>query len=198
MERSKRSVCGIREHCEHRTRAACRAQQDREQVEAFLGEALEDGIIADALIAQSEKESRSFWSVREGHAMDSQLPALVNLDVSLPIGDIGRFATECGAALSQRFPAAHVSFFGHIGDSNLHVAISIGAASEDDLHAIDEIAYGLVQRFNGSISAEHGIGTLKRPYLDRSRSAEELAAMRRIKQALDPKGILNPGKIFPE
>ncbi len=168
----------------------------RERFEAFLGEALEAELIVDALIAQSEKEAQRFWSVREGHLMGQLLPSLVNLDVSLPIGEIGRYAEACEAALLQRFPGAHVSFFGHIGDSNLHVAISIGAASEDDLHAIDEIAYGLVQRFNGSISAEHGIGTLKRPYLDRSRSPEELATMRRIKQALDPKGILNPGKVI--
>lgn len=168
----------------------------RERFEAFLSAALEEELIIDALVAQSEKEVQRFWSVREGHLMGQLLPSLVNLDVSLPIGDIGRYAEACEEALLQRFPGAHVSFFGHIGDSNLHLAISVGAASDDDLHEIDEIAYGLVQRFHGSISAEHGIGTLKRPYLDRSRSPEELAVMRQIKQALDPKGILNPGKVI--
>lgn len=168
----------------------------RERFETFLGEALEAELIVDALIAQSEKDVLRFWSVREGHMMGQLLPSLVNLDVSLPIGEIGHFAEACEAALLRRFPGAHVSFFGHVGDSNLHIAVSVGEASEDDLHTIDEIAYDLVQRFNGSISAEHGIGTLKRPYLDRSRSPEELSAMRLIKQALDPKGILNPGKVI--
>ncbi|MFK0274442.1 FAD-binding oxidoreductase [Ensifer sp. NPDC090286] len=169
---------------------------ERDGFEAFLGEALEDGIIADALIAQSEKESRSFWSVREGHAMDSQLPDLVNLDVSLPIGDIGRFAAECGEALSARFPAAHVSFFGHVADSNLHIAFSEPNGDADTPHIVDGVVYEIVRRYKGSISAEHGIGTLKRDFLDHSRSPSELELMRRIKQALDPNGILNPGKVI--
>lgn len=168
----------------------------RERFEAYLGRALEDGLIVDALIAQSEKETQRFWSVREAYMMGQLLPSLINLDVSLPIGSIGDYAQACEAALLQRFPDAHVSFFGHIGDSNLHVAISVGEASAEDLHAVDEIAYDLVKAFGGSISAEHGIGTLKRPYLGCSRSAEELDAMRRIKLALDPKGILNPGKVI--
>ncbi|MCA1441475.1 FAD-binding oxidoreductase [Ensifer sp. IC4062] len=169
---------------------------EREQFEAFLGQALEDGLIGDALIAQSEKEAQTFWRVREGHAMDRLLPSLVNLDVSLPIGDIGRFAEECGMALSMRFPSAHVSFFGHVGDSNLHIAFSVPDADEESAHQVDAVVYPLVAAYHGSISAEHGIGTLKRDFLDQSRSAAELDVMRRIKNALDPNGILNPGKVL--
>ncbi|HUH48435.1 MAG TPA: FAD-binding oxidoreductase, partial [Mycoplana sp.] len=168
----------------------------RERFEAFLGGALEEGLIVDALIAQSEKDARNFWTVREAVTMDRLLPSLVNLDVSMPSGDIGRFAEACEAELLSRFPSAHVSFYGHIGDSNLDIAFSVDNASQSDLHAVDEIVYALVQRFKGSISAEHGIGTLKRPYLDCSRSPEELEVMRRIKHTLDPKGILNPGKVI--
>ncbi|MFD1327246.1 FAD-binding oxidoreductase [Mycoplana ramosa] len=168
----------------------------RERFEGFLGGALEEGLIVDALIAQSEKDARNFWTVREAVTMDRLLPSLVNLDVSMPSGEIGRFAEACEAELLSRFPGAHVSFYGHIGDSNLHIAFSLENASESDLHAVDEIVYALVQRFKGSISAEHGIGTLKRPYLGCSRSPEELEAMRRIKHTLDPKGILNPGKVI--
>ncbi|MBD9371092.1 FAD-binding oxidoreductase [Rhizobium sp. ARZ01] len=168
----------------------------RERFEGFLGAALEEGLIVDALIAQSEKEARNFWTVREAIAMDRLLPSLINLDVSLPTGEIGRFAEACEAVLLARFPGAHVSFYGHIGDSNVHIAVSVANASEGDLHAVDELVYDLVQKFRGSISAEHGIGTLKRSYLGCSRSPEELDVMRRIKHTLDPKGILNPGKVI--
>lgn len=164
-------------------------------LEAFLESVLTDGLISDALIAQSEKERRAFWIVREGLVMDS-LPAIVNLDVSLAIGDLGRFAEACDAALKARFPEAYVSFYGHIGDSNMHIAVSVAGAGETDLHEIDEIVYKIVARYGGSISAEHGIGTLKRDYLPYSRKPEELAVMRRIKAALDPNGILNPGKVL--
>ncbi|WFU50998.1 FAD-binding oxidoreductase [Sinorhizobium terangae] len=169
---------------------------EREQFEAVLGQALEDGLISDALIAQSEKEAQSFWRVREGHAMDRLLPSLVNLDVSLPIGDIGRFAEECGKVLSARFPSAHVSFFGHVGDSNLHIAFSVPDADQETAHQVDGVVYPLVAAYHGSISAEHGIGTLKRDFLDQSRSPAELDVMRRIKNALDPNGVLNPGKVL--
>ncbi|WP_438754448.1 FAD-binding oxidoreductase [Pararhizobium sp. O133] len=173
------------------------SDEDRERFEAFLGKAFEDGLITDALVAQSEKEARAFWSVREGHLMDQLLPGLINLDVSLPIGQLDDFAGDCETALLARYPAAHVSFFGHVGDSNLHVAVWIEHPSKHDLHEIDAIAYDLVRKYKGSISAEHGIGMLKRDFLDHSRSPAEIDVMRRIKAALDPNGILNPGKVIP-
>ncbi|MCB1444480.1 MAG: FAD-binding oxidoreductase [Rhizobiaceae bacterium] len=165
-------------------------------LETFLGAVFEAGLIEDALIAQSEKESRQFWTVREGAAYD-RLPDLVNLDVSIAIGRMGDFAGACEAALLARFPDAHVTFYGHMGDSNLHIAVAAGSSDEATLHAIDEIAYGVVRDFDGAISAEHGIGLLKRDFLRYSRDPAELALMRAIKQALDPHGILNPGKVLP-
>ncbi|WP_457580627.1 FAD-binding oxidoreductase [Ensifer canadensis] len=170
--------------------------EEGEDFENFLAAALEDDVIANALIAQSEKESRLFWQVREGHAMDRLLPALINLDVSLPIGEIGHFAAQCGPALAARFPQAHISFFGHVADSNLHIAFSTPGSDEHTQHAVDAIVYDIVRRYRGSISAEHGIGTLKREFLGHSRSDAELEVMRRIKHALDPNGILNPGKVI--
>lgn len=172
------------------------AEGDREAFEAFLSSALEDGIVVDALVSHSEKESRDFWSVREGHPMD-RLPALVNFDVSLPIGSLGAFAADCEAALLARFPRAHVSFFGHVADSNLHIAVSQEGADDTALHEIDTITYDLVRSHGGSISAEHGIGTLKRDFLCYSRSSQEIEVMRLIKTALDPRNILNPGKVIP-
>jgi FAD/FMN-containing dehydrogenase len=164
-------------------------------IEAFLARCLGEGLIADAIIARSAREAREVWSVREGHPIDT-LPNLLNFDVSLPIGRIGAFAEECTAALKARWPAAHVSFYGHVGDSNVHICVSTEYAPGEDMHEVDRIVYRALGRYHGSISAEHGIGTLKRDYLHLSRTPEELALMRRLKQALDPRGILNPGKVI--
>ena len=167
----------------------------REAIDTFLAACLNDGLIADALVATSHAQARQIWSVREGHPIEA-LPNLLNFDVSLPIGQIGHYAEACTAALLKRWPKAHVSFYGHVGDSNVHICVSTLYGPGEDMHSVDDIVYGVLAPYHGSISAEHGIGTLKRPYLHLSRSAEELALMRRVKSALDPKGILNPGKVI--
>lgn len=166
-----------------------------EALEAFLGACLEDGLLKDALIAQSHAQAREIWSVRDGYPIE-KLPNLLNFDVSLPIGKIGDYAVACGKALDARWPGSHNSFYGHVGDSNVHICVSVAYGPGEDMHSVDEIVYGVLRDYGGSISAEHGIGTLKRPYLKMSRTAEELAVMRRLKAALDPKGILNPGKVI--
>jgi FAD/FMN-containing dehydrogenase len=134
--------------------------------------------------------------VREGAAYD-RLPGLINFDVSIAVGQLGDFAETCEAALREKYPDAHIAFFGHMGDSNLHIAVSVGPTDEATLHAVDAITYGVVKQFEGSISAEHGIGLLKRDFLGHSRSPEELALMWSIKKTLDPHDILNPGKVLP-
>jgi len=164
-------------------------------VEAFLAQCLEDGLISDALIARSQAQVREIWSVREGYPIET-LPNLLNFDVSLPIGRIGDYAEACTGALIARWPAAHVSFYGHVGDSNVHICVSTLYGEGESMHDVDDIIYGVLGRYAGSISAEHGIGSVKRPYLHLSRTGEELALMRRLKQALDPNGILNPGKVI--
>jgi FAD/FMN-containing dehydrogenase len=171
------------------------AAADGGRVEAALAGALEAGDVTDAVIAKTEKEARDFWIVREGLALE-RLPHLVNYDVSLAIGRIGEFAGRCRDALAKRWPEGLSTFYGHIGDGNLHISASAGAAAGNVEHEMDEIVYGIVGDMAGSISAEHGIGILKRPYLSRSRSPAEIELMRRIKAAFDPKGILNPGKVI--
>jgi FAD/FMN-containing dehydrogenase len=170
---------------------------DTERFEQMLAEALERGIITDGVVAQSAAEAREFWRVRDG---SGDFPRLlwpnVAFDIGIPTRDIGAFVTACGTAIRERWPEARTAFFGHIGDSNLHLNLKVreGEQPEDE---IDALVYGLVRDWHGSVSAEHGIGLLKRPYLGYSRTPEELAVMRTLKQALDPTNILNPGKVFP-
>jgi FAD/FMN-containing dehydrogenase len=170
-------------------------QSGEASLEEFLGAMFEEGLVADALIAQSEKDRERFWKVREGLSLDA-LPRLINFDVSLPIGALDVFSRTVTTALEGEFPGIHVSIFGHVADSNIHLCISAGAIGDAAEHRIDTVVYEHVRQHQGSISAEHGIGTLKRDYLPYSRSAEELELMRRIKTALDPNGILNPGKVI--
>jgi FAD/FMN-containing dehydrogenase len=170
---------------------------DSERFTAALMSALESGILADAIIAQSHTEARALWAIRECTAEFPQFLDPINYDVSLPIGDIGKFVDECRKRFQQTWAGHQALFFGHIGDSNLHVTMdgkSIPGIAHEE---VDEIVYGLVQEYAGSVSAEHGIGIHKRKYLAHSRTAEEIACMIKIKQALDPNLILNPGKLFP-
>jgi FAD/FMN-containing dehydrogenase len=170
-------------------------ERDGARLEECLGAAIEDGEVVDALIAQSEREARSFWTIREGAALDLQ-PYLINFDVSAPTAQLGALAERLKAALTARWPEGNFHVYGHIGDGNIHLSAWVGGTLEQVAHEMDEIVYGEVRRIGGSISAEHGIGTLKRAYLGHSRSAAEIDVMRRIKAALDPKGILNPGKVI--
>ncbi|KRQ96862.1 FAD-binding oxidoreductase [Bradyrhizobium valentinum] len=164
-------------------------------LEEFLGTMFEEGLVADALIAQSEKERDRFWKIREGLSL-GKLPHLIEYDVSLPIGVLDLYAKEVTAALATEFPGIHVSVFGHVADSNIHLCISAGQIDVSAKHRINAIIYERVAQHQGAISAEHGIGLLKRDYLAYSRSPEELELMRRIKQALDPHCILNPGRVI--
>jgi FAD/FMN-containing dehydrogenase len=169
--------------------------RDRTRLEGCLGTAIETGDALDALIAQSEREARSFWTIREGEPLD-QLPYLINFDVSAPTAQLGALADDLKAKLAARWPEGLFFVYGHIGDGNIHLSAWADGTMEDVAHQMDDIVYGEVRRIGGSISAEHGIGTLKRAYLGHSRSAAEIDVMRRIKAALDPKGILNPGKVI--
>lgn len=169
---------------------------DQERFETVLGEAIEMGCVRDAVIAQNETDARALWSVRDasGEFHRTFWPH-VGFDVSIPTGQLGDFVAACKARLQAHWPRAETVFFGHVGDSNVHIAVRVGRDAQPEA-AIEEVVYGLVGEWQGSISAEHGIGLLKRPYLKYSRQPAELALMWRIKQALDPLGILNPGKVL--
>jgi len=165
-------------------------------LEDVLNQAMEAGLVLDAAIAQSQAQITSFWKIREATAeLPTNMHPPVNFDMSLPMGEIGRFVERCRTALDARWPG-HISiFFGHIGDSNLHVSTDASTVG-GDVVGLEHLVYDLVRDFDGSISAEHGIGLHKKPFLNRSRTPAELTAMRAIKAALDPLHLLNPGKIF--
>ncbi|MRT20860.1 FAD-binding oxidoreductase [Comamonas sp. CAH-2] len=168
----------------------------REAVEAALGDAMEAGEVADAVIAQSQTQAKSLWKLREAPAeLNTQMHPPVNFDVSLPQAEIGRFAAAIQAAFDARWPGHHTLFFGHVGDGNLHVSTD-GATVGGACEAVEAELYRVVGAFHGSVSAEHGIGLHKKPFLALSRTPQELAAMRAIKAALDPLGLMNPGKVF--
>ncbi|MDH0381961.1 FAD-binding oxidoreductase [Comamonas aquatica] len=168
----------------------------RESVEAALGDAMEAGEVADAVIAQSQTQAKSLWKLREAPAeLNTQMHPPVNFDVSLPQAEIGRFAAAIQAAFDARWPGHHTLFFGHVGDGNLHVSTD-GATVGGACEAVEAELYRVVGAFHGSVSAEHGIGLHKKPFLALSRTPQELAAMRAIKAALDPLGLMNPGKVF--
>jgi FAD/FMN-containing dehydrogenase len=170
---------------------------DQVRYETVISEAIEAGVVQDAIIAQSQREATELWAVRDSPGEWSKgvhWPQL-GFDVSVPTGEIGALAEEIGAELRTRWPELVAVFFGHVADGNLHVSVRMSGHSIPELD-IENAVYGIVARRRGSISAEHGIGSLKIPFLHFSRSEAELALMRAIKQAMDPKGIMNPGKVF--
>jgi FAD/FMN-containing dehydrogenase len=171
-------------------------------LEGLMQGALEDGMIGDAVIAQSVAQSKQFWALRE-NISEAQAAEGKNIkhDISLPIASIARFVEATDAALQQAFPGVRMVNFGHLGDGNLHYNVSPAAGASDQAllekqDAINAIVYAAVERFAGSISAEHGIGQLKREALRLHKSGAELAAMAQIKAALDPLGLMNPGKML--
>jgi FAD/FMN-containing dehydrogenase len=177
-------------------------QHARDRFEAVLGQALEDGVALDAAIAESVAQSRALWHLRESIPLaEAELGKSVKHDVSIPISSIADFVRKTNVLLQENFPGVRNVIFGHLGDGNLHYNVARGEGqTEADLLALQpriyDVVHDSVQSYSGSISAEHGIGQLKRDELPRYKSAVELALMKRIKQALDPRGLFNPGKVL--
>ena len=171
--------------------------RDEEQFETILNEALEEGLIEDAVLPRSEAEREALWAIREDleHILTDIKPFQA-FDVSLPIGEMDAYMTAVRARVSDRWPDARICFLGHVGDGNLHIAIGSGSALPGDSRAVEECVYHPLQAVGGSVSAEHGIGLEKKDFLHISRSDNEIALMRLLKSSLDPKAILNPGKVF--
>lgn len=168
---------------------------DQTQFDDALAAALTRGMIEDAAIAQSDKDAQRFWEIRDGIGeITPRLYPVIVFDVSLPLDRMERFVAEVDVALEAAFPGIKNLVFGHVADNNLHLAVTTG--KEGDMPEICEIVYAKVGAEHGAIAAEHGIGTLRRPYLHYSRTPTELALMRTLKRTLDPRGILNTGRVF--
>ncbi|MDE2436660.1 MAG: FAD-binding oxidoreductase [Sphingomonadales bacterium] len=173
-------------------------ERDADHFATVLGEALEQGIAADAVIAASKAQAAGIWKVREDiEGLFMATAPSATFDVSLPIVAMDEYVRGLRAAVTERWGAdSKVIVFGHLGDGNLHIVVGPRPWSEEARHQVEELVYTPLKPLSGSISAEHGIGLEKRAWLGISRSPEEIALMRTVKAALDPKGILNPGKVL--
>jgi FAD/FMN-containing dehydrogenase len=168
--------------------------RDDEGLVAALEEASAKGLFADAVVAQSSAQRRELWSLREDLDQLGREGPVFAYDVSLSLDAMEAYVAEVERRLSARFGEHRAYVFGHIGDGNLHLSVGV---HEDGAHDdVDAIVYGALSADDSSVSAEHGIGLLKKRHLSLSRNEAELFMMRALKQALDPQGILNPGKIF--
>lgn len=171
-------------------------------LDQLLTALVDTGLVKDGVAAKSNKEARELWQLREGISESLSATGMPHKnDVSLPIAELAGFCAALDQVFAARYPDWEICVFGHIGDGNLHINImKPDALGKDDFlaktHDADRDMFALVQRHRGSISAEHGIGLLKRDFLAYTRSPAELSLMKTIKAALDPEGLLNPGKIL--
>lgn len=172
-------------------------EADARQFEEALGAAIEDGLVSDAVIAKSGREREALWAVREDMVpgLAAWQPFMV-YDVSMALADMPAFVDDVQAAVRDFHADARLLFYGHAGDGNLHIVINVGEGGAAQEEAVDTLVYDAVARVRGSIAAEHGIGRSRVRHLGLTRSPEEIELMRRVKRALDPEGLLNPGKVI--
>ncbi|PTM98443.1 FAD-binding oxidoreductase [Mycoplana dimorpha] len=178
------------------------AETASRMAEALMAEAMEQDLAEDAVIATSGAQRKALWHMRESMS-PAQKPegGSIKHDVSVPVSSIPAFMAEADAAVTAIIPGARICAFGHMGDGNIHYNISqpVGADKQaflDRWHEVNAVVHGIVLKYGGSISAEHGIGQLKRDELAAIRAPIEIDLMRRIKHAFDPAGIMNPGKVL--
>ena len=183
---------------------ARRADALPDLAQTLLESAFEGGLVEDATIAANERQAEEFWLLRDEIApAERALGPAMQHDISVPVARMADFITEASPLVEASFPGTRVVAFGHLGDGNVHFHVLApagaerGAWEEDDGRRISTFVHDLVTRWQGSISAEHGIGQMKRDELARVGDPVQIAMMRAVKQALDPQGLLNPGKLVP-
>ena len=174
----------------------------REQFERLLETALDQGCVSDAVVAENLGQAKALWHIRESIPLAQAEEGLnIKHDISIPVSRIPAFVAETDALLAREIAGVRLVNFGHLGDGNLHYNVQAPADSDakvflrDQEERVNTLVYDSVARFDGSISAEHGVGSLKTDKLPTYKSAVALSMMRAIKQALDPQGTLNPGRV---
>jgi FAD/FMN-containing dehydrogenase len=176
--------------------------QVQDALDVWLGKVFEQGLAVDGVIAQSQKDAANLWALREGISESlARTGFLHKNDIALPVKDLVAFVNDMQRLLQTRYADFGVYLFGHMGDGNLHLNMMKPQEMTQDAflarcYETDRDVFTLIQKHHGSVSAEHGIGLLKKAALHYSRSAQEIELFRAIKKAFDPQGLLNPGKIF--
>jgi FAD/FMN-containing dehydrogenase len=190
--------CVLLENSDHESELHARGQFER-----LLETALTDGLASDAVVAENIAQARQLWHIRESIPLAQAEEGLnIKHDISIPVSRIARFCEETDAQLRQVIPGVRLVNFGHLGDGNLHYNVQapqdvdMAAFLRDQEPLVNTIVYDAVSRYDGSISAEHGVGTLKLEKLEKHKSPVALSLMRAIKQAIDPQNILNPGRVL--
>ena len=175
----------------------------RTQFESLLEAALEQGLVSDAVVAENITQAHNLWHIRESISLAQAEEGLnIKHDISIPVSRIPEFVRQADAALAAAIPGVRFVNFGHLGDGNLHYNIQAPAEGDakvflsEQEENVNTIVYDTVQAFDGSISAEHGVGELKRHKLVKHKSPVALGMMRAIKGALDPRGLMNPGRVL--
>jgi FAD/FMN-containing dehydrogenase len=189
--------CVVLENSDHESE-----NHARMQFETLLEAAMEQGCVTDAVVAENLQQARQLWHIRESIPLAQAEEGLnIKHDISIAVSRIPQFVREADAALEQAFPGVRLVNYGHLGDGNLHYNVQAPAGADaeaflrDQEKPINTVVYALVDQYNGSISAEHGIGSLKRDKLEQHKSPVALALMREIKKALDPLNTMNPGRL---
>jgi D-lactate dehydrogenase (cytochrome) len=174
----------------------------RATLEAILAKAMEDGVVDDAVIAANLSQRQAFWKLRdEMSAAQKPEGGSIKHDISVPVVAVPDFLAQADAAVVKLIPGSRPVPFGHLGDGNIHYNVSqpVGADGADFLarwHEVNKVVFDIVLAMGGSISAEHGIGVLKRDELPDVKDKTAIELMRAVKAMLDPNGIMNPGKVL--
>jgi D-lactate dehydrogenase (cytochrome) len=169
-------------------------------LERLLEGALDEGLLADRVIAESRAQAKELWRIREAIVEAQLYSGSIKHDVSVPVSRFAEFIIRTIAAVTQRLPGIRPMAFGHVGDGNIHFNLTQPQAADTDAYLarwqeFNDIVHGVVRELHGSISAEHGVGQLKCDEITHYKSPIEIELMRRIKRALDPDNIMNPGKV---
>jgi glycolate oxidase subunit GlcD len=178
-----------------------RNEADENQILEVFERCMEKGLVLDGVLAQSETQAKNFWRLREDITESLAKYTPYKNDISVSISKVPPFMRDLDEVLSKNYPTYEVVWFGHIGDGNLHISIlrPEGMTKEEfvkECRKVDQLLFEVVRKYYGSISAEHGVGLTKKPFLEFTRSKSEIELMKKIKKVFDPDGIINPGKIF--